>query len=91
MEPRERIEEVYARVDQLAVDLKAAGVGKLAAVLDHRLHKVAWTTQSELLEELRKILSRIDCSERESLPKPLAESVKALLSSVEAFLRDSDP
>lgn len=49
-------EDVYRSVNDLISALRAAGHEKLAGVLDHRLHKVAWTSGSELLEELRSVL-----------------------------------
>ncbi len=42
----------YHCFEQLIVDLQAEGHGDVAAKLDYLLHKVAWTTGSELLGEL---------------------------------------
>ena len=36
--------------------LRNSGYEQLANILDHRLHRVAWTTGTELQEELRKVL-----------------------------------
>lgn len=42
----------YQCFEQLIVNLRAEGHGDVAAKLDYLLHKVAWTTGSELLGEL---------------------------------------
>ncbi len=42
----------YQCFEQLIVNLRAEGHGDVAAKLDSMLHKVAWTTASELLGEL---------------------------------------
>jgi hypothetical protein len=49
--------EVYAAVDQLIASLRSAGQSKLAEILHHRLHVAAWTTSSEVLEELQTVLN----------------------------------
>ena len=42
----------YQCFEQLIVNLGAEGHGDVAAKLDYLLHKVAWTTGSELLGEM---------------------------------------
>lgn len=42
----------YQCFEQLIVNLRAEGHGDVAAKLDYLLHKLAWTTGSELLGEL---------------------------------------
>jgi hypothetical protein len=49
--------EIYDAVDQLIGSLRSAGQSKLANILYHRLHVAAWTTSSELLEELQVVLN----------------------------------
>jgi hypothetical protein len=51
------IEDVYLALDQFIEELRAKGDMEWANLLDHRLHKVAWTTHSELLEEVRAVLT----------------------------------
>jgi hypothetical protein len=50
--------DLYKAVDELIVKLREAGNAELADVLDHRVHKVAWTSGSELLDELHTVLSK---------------------------------
>lgn len=50
-------EDVYPAVEELIKRLKSHPTSKLSAILDHRMHKVAWTTGDELFEELQKVLT----------------------------------
>lgn len=51
-------DEIYPKVENLIKELQRMGTSKLAAVLEHRMHKVAWTTRQELLEELENVLRK---------------------------------
>lgn len=53
-----KIENLYPAIEKLISDLRSNGQTQLADILNHRMHEVAWTTGSELLEELTKILSQ---------------------------------
>jgi hypothetical protein len=48
---------IYHEMDALAAELANAGQQDLADVILHRVHKVAWTSRSELLTELRTVLT----------------------------------
>jgi len=79
------IESVYRAADALITALKSGGHVELASVLDHRLHKVAWTSGSELLEELRGVLSEAlgpGSASKSTLP---TEQIRALLRTIEAL------
>jgi hypothetical protein len=49
-------EDIYPAVEELSERLKSHPTSKLSAVLDHGMHKVAWTAGDELLEEFHKVL-----------------------------------
>jgi hypothetical protein len=72
-------EDLYPIVEDLILRLKRDGATRLAAILDHRMHKVAWTTASELLEELRGVLSKADRK-----AEPLTEQTEAEFARVVA-------
>ena len=72
-------EDLYPGLEDLIVTLRREGEIELAAILDHRMHKVAWTTSSELLEELRAVLGRVDKE-----PVPMTERTRAELARVVA-------
>ncbi len=50
--------DIYEKLDQLIKELQISGKMGLADVLNHRIKKVAWTTSSELFDEIRSILSK---------------------------------
>jgi hypothetical protein len=50
--------DLYKKLNQLIKELRASGKIRLADILDHRTNKVAWTTSSELFDEIRNILER---------------------------------
>ena len=82
MLPVQTAEQVYAATDELVVELKAIGESQMAAILHHRLHKVAWTSRAELFEELRKVLSE----KGGALPVPLREQVQRIIGVIEGVL-----
>lgn len=51
-------DDIYPAVEELIELLKQHPTSKLSAILDHRMHKVAWTAGDELLEELRSVLTK---------------------------------
>jgi hypothetical protein len=49
-------DDVYPALKELIPLLEGAGETRLATVLSHRLYGVAWTTRSELFEELLNVI-----------------------------------
>lgn len=72
-------EDLYPMVEDLIVMLRRDGASRFAAILDHRMHKVAWTSASELLEELRAVLDQVDKG-----TEPTTEQTRAALARVVA-------
>jgi len=70
-------EDLYPMVEDLIVRLRRDGASRLAAILDHRMHKVAWTSASELLEELRTVLGQVDKG-----TEPMTEQAQAAIARV---------
>ena len=56
MKQIQTIEDVYPAIEELIAELKLGSRSHLADILHHRMHLVAWTTASELLEELHCVL-----------------------------------
>ncbi len=52
----EDIESICRSSDELTRLLNVTGHTSLAKILNHRIHGVSWTSGTELLEELRKVL-----------------------------------
>lgn len=78
-------EDLYPMVEDLILKLRRDGASRLASILDHRMHKVAWTSASELLEELRGVLGKADRA-----AEPMAEEAEAevtrLIAAIDGLL-----
>jgi hypothetical protein len=57
----------YEPFENLAASLRQDSLTKQAEILHHRLHVVAWTTRSELVQELAERLKIILKQERNEL------------------------
>lgn len=86
MKPVGAVEDIYPAVDELIAELPAAGAPLLANVLHHRMHRVAWTTRSELFEELREVLAGALRSDEELLRGALRDQVERVLLVVRSGL-----
>ena len=75
-------DDLLPMVEDLVDRLRRDGATRLAAVLDHRMHKVAWTSASELLEELRAVLREVDETER------MTEQTRSALARVAQGLNE---
>ena len=75
-------ENIYPVVELLIKQLKQHPASKLAAILDHRMHKVAWTTGDELIEELYKVLTNAVVNESALLDLEEKIQVEQLLSII---------
>ena len=85
MRPVRTIEDVYPALEELSLELKATGSARLQAILDHRMHQVAWTTRSEF-EELHNILTGALGSGELTLPEALRQQMERVLDVIRNFL-----
>ena len=81
-------EDVYSAVDKLVVQLKASGQSRVAVILDHRMHKVAWTSRSELFQELQNILTEILETDGQNVPSLLRGQIDRVLLTIGNFLNN---
>lgn len=79
-------EDVYPALDELVAELNATGHSRLATILHHRMHQVAWTARSELFEELREVLTDALKSDEAKFPVDLKQQLERVLSVVLDFL-----
>jgi hypothetical protein len=79
------LDELYTAVEELIAELNSLDRAKLAGALSYRLHNVAWTTSSELLEELRSLLTEASRGDGEHLPVAVEQKVRYILSAIERF------
>ena len=87
--PANDIHDAYRAVDELVGKLSNAGQTRLANILNHQMHKVAWTTSSELLEELMKVLETALLPNAEPLPDKLRQHVESVLREVRTYSKRS--
>ena len=80
-------EDVYPAVNELISELQSVGQSRLAAILDHRIHRVVWTSRSELFTELRDILRKAVANEDGGLPALMARQMQKVLLAIEEFLK----
>jgi hypothetical protein len=84
------VDDVYPALDELVVELNAFGEPRLAAILHHRMHQVAWTARSELFEELQSVLSKAVACDDTKLPQSLKEQIERVLRIIRNFLNAAD-
>lgn len=88
MKQVQTVEDIYPAVEELVAELKLAGHSKLAAILQHRMHQVAWTARSELFEELQSVLRKALEPEETSLPELLKNQMQQVLEVINGYLRN---
>jgi len=86
MKQIQTIDDVFPALDELSTELMAADHSHLAATIQHRLHKVAWTVRSELFEELRQVLSGAVQPNQPKLPEQLRTNVEQILHAIDSYL-----
>ncbi len=74
-------QEFYDHIDEVVELLRTVGHEKSADKINHLLHKVAWTTSSELFGELRDEFSAIIQSKTE-LPVEIHNAVKGFIETI---------
>lgn len=80
------VEEIYEKVRQIESSLRQEGLTKHADVLNHRMTKVAWTSSSELLEELKRVFEGSLSEKEQSLSGGTMEKMKLVNLSIEKIL-----
>jgi len=75
--------DIYHEIDNLVKELKIHGMEDFADILSHRVHKVSWTSSSELFEELNKQIDSF-VIERNG---DISESISMQLSEIKDYLR----
>jgi hypothetical protein len=76
-------DDIFAAVENLIVVLPSAGQQGVATILDHRMHRVAWTDRSELVDELRRVLRETVAAPTPTLPSDLREQMENILRVID--------
>jgi hypothetical protein len=92
MKEMKTVQDIYTSVDTLVAELHSLKVSELANTLSFRVHKVAWTTGSELLEELQTVMMEALRIDGDCLPPSIKQDIEYILRAIEhilSFTRDS--
>ncbi len=76
------IEKIYNEIEALILLLREKGEQSLANVIDHRMYKVSWTTSSELLECIGKLLKEELEVRGAEMDELVAKKVRDVLSMI---------
>jgi hypothetical protein len=92
MKSIQTVEDVYPAIEELIAELKLAGNPRLAEILHHRMHQVAWTARSELFEELQTVLKgALQSGEGAGLPETLRNQMEQTNRVIAGYLKSSEP
>lgn len=75
-------EDIYPALREIIEEMRKTGLEKQAAILTHRMTKVAWTSRDELFEELVDVLTNIDASQEVTMFVPLSNQVRLVLKTL---------
>jgi len=90
MKQIQTVNDVYQAVNELITDLKVTGQIKLADILYHRMYLVAWTSGSELLEELQKVLMETLQSNDVRLPEAPKKQMLLIIEVIQKLYSRKD-
>jgi hypothetical protein len=69
------LDELYSFLDLLADRLATEGLTLHASKIRHRLHSVAWTSASELIDELCTVLQAVQLEPELHTPSDVSEGL----------------
>ena len=78
-------QDFYNHIDEMVEILRSTELSKSAEKVDFLIHKVAWTTASELFEELRNEFVALKESEIE-LPSKVHETLEQFINTIDFAL-----
>jgi hypothetical protein len=78
----------YEPFEKLIVSLRNDGLLRESGLLDHMIHKVAWTTGSELIGELGKTIKEIRRTTLNKLSNESRERMKEAMEMVKQVWPD---
>lgn len=86
MKQVQTIEDVFPVLDEVIWKLKSESHLQLADTLEHRIRRVAWTTRSELVEELHSVISKA-ISTQPNLSQQLQRQMQAVVQVMDNYLK----
>ena len=81
-------EDIYPALREIIEEMRRTGLERQAAILTHRMTKVAWTSRDELFEELVKVLADVEATQGPSMPTLLSDQVRLILKKLRGFVSE---
>lgn len=79
------IQDLYPAIDEIIIELGKYNPN-LATLLEYRMHKAAWTTRSELFEELERVISSNLRDGANDMPKDVQVQLERILTVIRGNL-----
>ena len=76
-------DEFYKHLDKLTASLGESGFSEAGQKISFLLHKVAWTTSSELFGELRILFRELLAQHRDSLPQSISDDLRDCIQVID--------
>ena len=76
------VEDIYPAIEELIKEMRMCENIKLADILYHRMHKVAWTTRSELFEELKRTITTALQSKEYMFPENIKNQLQKIVKMI---------
>ena len=77
------IQGYYSFVKTTADKLRENNFTEIADILNHRMYKLSWTTATELLCEIGKVLTKFKADSWDNLSKELQSDIDNCLNYIE--------
>ena len=89
MKKIQTVADVYPAIDELMAELKVIGHFKLADTLYHRMYQVAWSSGSELLEELYDVFAEALLVNDVNFSESLRGQIQRIIDVINNYLASS--
>lgn len=78
----ENINDIYPALEELMVFFEKNDQKYISSIIQHRLHKVKWTTRNELFDEISKVLSDYVRMNRGNLDVAINNQINRILDII---------
>jgi hypothetical protein len=72
-------DSVYVELDNIIKELEKLNFKQLSTTFNHRIYKIAWTTRTELFDEIRSVLKAENIK---LLPQELKTKIEEVLKKL---------
>jgi len=79
-------EKIYEAVRRIITSLESTGFHSSAAILTHRMTKVAWSSRDELFKELLEVFAKICMQDGSDMPAFILDEIAIVERSIRNLL-----